>query len=86
MTMTKVSLSLDEELVAEARAVAGPRRLSSYVNGALRRQLQHDRLAGFIDELEGEMDPAQAEALETVRRAWPGTGGSAAAEGASGKS
>ena len=35
MATEKVSLSLDEELVAEAREAVGPRGLSSYVNRAL---------------------------------------------------
>lgn len=45
MRTRKVSLTLDEDLLAEAREMVGPRGLSSYVNRALRRQLQHDRPA-----------------------------------------
>jgi hypothetical protein len=71
MPTSKVSLTLEEELVAEARQLAGSRGLSSYVNHALGRQLQHDRLTGLLEELEKEADPIQAEVLEEVRRAWP---------------
>ena len=39
MTTEKVSLSLDQQLVEAARAKAGQRGLSGYVNDALRRQL-----------------------------------------------
>jgi hypothetical protein len=71
MATEKVSLSLEGELVTQARDRAGSRGLSSYVNRALSRQLQHDRLAGLLDELEREAGPIDAEIMEEVRRAWP---------------
>jgi Arc/MetJ family transcription regulator len=71
MATEKVSLTLDEELVAEAREAVGSRGLSSYVNRALRHQLQHDRLAGLLAELEQEHGPVEPGAIEEVRRAWP---------------
>ena len=49
MCTEKVSLTLDKGLVAEAREVVGSRKLSSYINQALRLQLQHDRIAGRDD-------------------------------------
>ena len=52
MQTKKVSLTLDNGLLAEAREMVGSRKLSSYVNHALRLQLQHDRLAGLLGELE----------------------------------
>ncbi|HYG61407.1 MAG TPA: hypothetical protein VEL74_02395 [Thermoanaerobaculia bacterium] len=45
MGTEKVSLRLEEVHLAEAREVAGTRGLSSYVNRALRQQLQQDRVA-----------------------------------------
>jgi Arc/MetJ family transcription regulator len=74
MRTEKVSLTLDEELLAEAREVVGTRKLSSYVNRALRHQLQHDRVAGLLAELEQEHGPIGPEILEEVRKAWPGPG------------
>jgi Arc/MetJ family transcription regulator len=74
----KVSLTLDEELLAEARDVVGARGLSSYVNRALRHQLQHDRLAGLLAELEQEKGPVDPGVMEEVRRAWPAPGEKAA--------
>lgn len=71
MRTEKVSLSLDEALLAEAREVVGTRKLSSYVNNALRLQLQHDRLAGLLAELEREKGPVGKELMEEVRRTWP---------------
>ena len=74
MATEKVSLSLDEELVAEARQAVGARRLSGYVNEALRRQLQRDRLSGLLAELEREAGPIEPRVMEEVRREWPEPG------------
>lgn len=78
MRTEKVSLTLEEELLAEAREVVGSRGLSSYVNRALRQQLQHDRLAGLLAELEQEKGPIEPQVIEEVRRAWPSPGDRAA--------
>jgi hypothetical protein len=71
MRTSKVSLSLEEELLTEARAVVGVRGLSSYVNGALRLQLQRDRLDRLLGELEREHGPVELGVIEEVRQAWP---------------
>ncbi len=71
MRTEKVSLTLEEGLVAEAREAVGSRRLSSYVNRALRNQLQHDRLASLLTELEQEAGPIDPRVMESVRREWP---------------
>jgi Arc/MetJ family transcription regulator len=69
MRTEKVSLILEEELLAEARELVGARGLSSYVNLALRHQLQHDRLAGLLAELEQEKGPIEPSVTEEVRQA-----------------
>ena len=74
MSTEKVSLSLDEALVAEAREAVGPRGLSGYVNRALWRQLQQDRIAGLLEELEKEHGPIDSQIMDEVRRAWPAPG------------
>lgn len=71
MPSEKVSLTLDEELVAEARGRVGVRGFSSYVNQALRQQLQHDRLRKLLDEMDEEFGPVDPQVLEEVRREWP---------------
>ena len=71
MRTEKVSLTLDKELVAEAREVAGSRALSSYLNRALRNQLQHDRIAGLLAELEREKGPIDPQVMAEVRTEWP---------------
>lgn len=74
MRTEKVSLSLEEELLTEAREVAGARGLSGYVNRALRQQLQQDRVALFLAELDAEKGPVEPHVMEEVRQAWPAPG------------
>jgi Arc/MetJ family transcription regulator len=74
MRTEKVSLTLEEELLAEARQTVGVRKLSSYVNRALRLQLQQDRLAGLLGDLEREQGPIPQDVMEEVRQEWPAPG------------
>jgi hypothetical protein len=60
--------------LTEARAAVGARGLSSYVNRALRQQLQHDRIAGLLAALEEENGPVEPRVMEEVRQAWPAPG------------
>jgi len=71
MSTVKVSLSLDEAILAAARRSVGPRGLSHYVSEALRHQLQHDRLAGLLEKLERELGPVEPAVTEEVLKAWP---------------
>lgn len=70
MAVSKVSLSIDEDVLSEARDRAGRRELSSYVNEALRRQLQRDRLAELLIEMDAESGPIPDDAMEEARRPW----------------
>jgi Arc/MetJ family transcription regulator len=70
MTVSKVSLSIEEEVITEARARAGHRELSSYVTDALRRQLQHDRIGELLAEMEAESGPIPDDLLEEARQLW----------------
>ncbi len=60
MATRKISLTLDEALLAELRAQVGPRGVSSYVDEAVRDRLDSDRrrqaLIQALDELD-ELDP-----------------------------
>ncbi|MFN8035982.1 MAG: hypothetical protein U0V73_08615 [Acidimicrobiia bacterium] len=67
----KVSLTLDGDLVADARRRSGPGGLSAYVNEALRLKLQRDRLGSLLAEMDREAGAIPAEVMEEVRRAWP---------------
>lgn len=71
MATEKVSLSLDEGLVTEARRAAGSRGLSSYVNRALGQQLQRDRLSRLLVDLEAEHGPIEPQMIQRVRQEWP---------------
>lgn len=70
MAVAKVSLSIDEDVLAEARERAGRRELSSYVTDALRRQLQHDRLGELLAEMDAASGPVPGELLEEARQLW----------------
>ena len=72
VAVSKVSLSIDEDVLAEARGRVGPRALSSYVADALRRQLQHDRLGELLAEMESESGPIPDELMEEARQLWRG--------------
>ncbi len=74
MSIAKVSLSLDDDLVAAARSRVGGRGLSGYVNEALRRRLQRDRLLELLGQMEAAAGPVDPRILEEVRRAWPAPG------------
>jgi len=72
MAVSKVSLSIDEAVLAEARERAGRRELSSYVADALRRQLQHDRLGELLAEMDASSGPVPEELMEEARQLWRG--------------
>lgn len=71
MATAKTSLTLDKTLLAAAREMVGRRGLSRYVNRALRRQLQRDRLTGLLEDLEHEVGPIEPQVMDEVRRLWP---------------
>lgn len=73
MSTTKVSTTLDSERVAEAKARVGERGFSRYLDEALARQLQLDRLAELESDLErefGPIPPAVQREIDDLR--WPG--------------
>lgn len=72
MAVSKVSLSIDEAVLAEARDRAGRRELSSYVTDALRRQLQHDRLRELLAEMDAAAGPVPDDLMEEARQLWRG--------------
>ncbi len=70
MSVAKVSLSLDEEALDEARGRVGKRELSAYVSTALRRQLQHDRLLDLLQSMDAESGPIPTDLLDEARDLW----------------
>jgi hypothetical protein len=71
MAVEKVSLSLDANLVARAREVAGRRGLSALVNDALRIKLQHERLRALLADMDAEYGPVPAAERARAHRTWP---------------
>lgn len=72
MSTTKVSTTLTEELVVEAKTRVGERGFSRYLDAALARQLQVDRLGDLERELEQEFGPIPAAARRQVDdMEWP---------------
>ncbi len=72
MSTTKISTTLDEQHVAEARARVGERGLSRYLDEALARQLQHDRLADLERDLSQQFGPVPAEIQREIDELdWP---------------
>jgi Arc/MetJ family transcription regulator len=72
MAVAKVSMSLDAEVLAQARERVGGRGVSSYVNEAVRRQLRRDALADLLGEMQKANGPVTDEQMQEVRRLWPG--------------
>ncbi len=72
MTVAKVSMSLDAEVLAQARERVGGRGVSAYVNEAVRRQLRRDALADLLAEMRTVNGPVADERMEEVRRLWLG--------------
>lgn len=74
MGTVKVSITLQEEHVREAKRRAGTGGLSAYIDDMLRRQLQHERLGRLLDELDQEF-PSTEEEQEAARKRtdaqWP---------------
>lgn len=74
MGTVKVSVTLQEEHVREAKQRAGAGGLSAYLDDMLRIQLQHERLGHLLEDLDREY-PATEEEKEAARRRvdaqWP---------------
>lgn len=66
MPVEKVSLSLDVDVVAEARAASGG-NLSAYVNRALAARQRNRHLREYLDEIKPEFEPLSPEAPRAVR-------------------
>lgn len=72
MSTTKVSTTLTQERVAEAKARVGERGFSRYLDEALARQLQVDRLADLERQLEDEFGPIPSAVQRGVdEMEWP---------------
>jgi len=72
MAHVKVSVTLEPEVAEELRQVAGSRGLSSFVNSAVRQQLQAVRLRRLLDDMSTEAGPIPPAVRRRVQAAdWP---------------
>ena len=71
MATTKLSLTLDTDLVDDAKRHVGQRGLSRYVSDALRLRLQRDRLSEWLAAADARSGPVPADALAAADRLWP---------------
>lgn len=62
--MTKLSISIPDELAEDLRAVA-PENVSAFVAAAVRHELDRRRLFGFLDELENELGPVDEDEVSS---------------------
>jgi len=70
MATKKVSVTLDEGLVAEAKKRSRMVGFSAFLNEALRLHLQRDRLGGFLDELDRTYGPVPPDVQKAVDEQW----------------
>lgn len=68
--MKKVSVTLDADLVAEAKSQVGEREFSRYLNEALMLRLQRARLERLERELTEEFGPIPDEVRDQARKEW----------------
>jgi Arc/MetJ family transcription regulator len=57
MGMTKLSVTVEDDLVDEVRQRSGGRGISAFVNQAVRHELQLARLGELLSDLENELGP-----------------------------
>jgi Arc/MetJ family transcription regulator len=71
MAVVKKSVTLDEDLVAEAQEYLGEGGLSQLVNEGLRRQVLVERARRAVAAHEAEHGPIPSGALADVDAQWP---------------
>jgi Arc/MetJ family transcription regulator len=72
MGMTKISVTVEDELVEQVRERVGARGLSAFMNQAVRHELQLARVGELLNDLENELGPPDeamvADALASLDR------------------
>lgn len=77
MAMKKVSVTLDEDLVVEIKTQVGERGFSAYLNEALTRWRQRERLEQLERDLAAEFGPVPDEVRRWAESLdWPEERGS----------
>jgi hypothetical protein len=63
----KVSITLDERVVVEARRLVGARGLSAFINEVVAQRLQQQRLLTLLAAMEAKHGPIAAATWEQAR-------------------
>lgn len=71
MATEKVSLTLSQKALREARRKAGKRGLSSYIDEALQLRLQHERIRSWLTEANRTHGPIPDDVRKQVEAEWP---------------
>ena len=72
MSTAKVSVTLDDDVLAEARRIAsGSRQLSAYVNEAVRQANQRHLIMEHLRESEERSGPVPRKFVDEALAAWP---------------
>jgi hypothetical protein len=67
MRTLKVTITMDEDVVVEARRVAGEGGLSPFINALVAQRLQQHRMLGLLAEMEVEHGPIDPVAWQEAR-------------------
>jgi Arc/MetJ family transcription regulator len=70
MATTRVTITLDAELLAELKSRVGPRQMSSYVVDAVRARLRKDPILELLDKLDEMYGPLTAEQIAEGEQWW----------------
>ena len=70
MAATRITITVDEDVLNELKSRVGPGEVSSYVVEALRARLQRDPIMVMLDKLDEMYGPLSDEELEEGRREW----------------
>lgn len=67
----KISVTVDDEVLSEARKLVSGGNLSALVNDALTERVRRERLRVLLDEEEAAVGPIPAALSEHVTEQWP---------------
>lgn len=70
MAATRITITVDEDVLNELKSRVGPGEVSAYVVEALRARLQRDPIIEMLDKLDEMYGPLSDEELKEGRREW----------------
>ena len=70
MVATRITITIDEDVLDELKSRVGPGQVSSYVVDALRARLQRDPVLELLDKLDEMYGPLTEEEVAQGEREW----------------